>query len=159
MLGAGQRVAGDEVHALGQLRPHRRDHRGLDRAHVADRGAGRKVRRDLGGDRAHGAHRHAEDDEIGALDRRGGAVGDLGEAEPRRLRPGLGGAGIAGDAHRRAGAADGVADRGGDQPEPDQRHVPVAHQARTRTKAPMAAATRAQPSASPTVIRSAAGSL
>ena len=58
-----------------------------------------------------------------------------------------------------AGAAQRVADRGGDQAEADQRHPAVGHQARTFMNSATASATRSQASASPTVMRKAAGSL
>ena len=107
----------------------------------------------------HRADRHAEDHQIGALDRLRRRVEDLCEPEPRRLGPGL--AVRAWPVMRTvcARAADRVADRRGDQPEPDQRDVARRPHARTRTNPATASATRAQASVSPTVILSACGSL
>ena len=140
--------------AGGQVRRDRGDHRALDRADVGDGGAGLQARRDLGGDLGHRADRHAEHHEIGALDRGGGGVEDLGEAEAGGLGAGGGAAGVAGDADAGMPARRmRVADRGGDQAEADQRHPAVGHQARTFMKSATASATRAQASASPTVMR------
>ena len=69
-----------------------RTHRGLDRADIGDGRAGLQMRADLRGDRAAGADRNADDDEIGAGDRRGVGLDDLigkaklGDAPPRRRR-------------------------------------------------------------------------
>ena len=59
-----------------------RTHRALDRADVGDDRAGLQMRADLLGDRAAGADRNADDDEIGAFDRGGVGLDHLiGEAE------------------------------------------------------------------------------
>ena len=76
MLGARKRVAGNEMHGFGQMRLHGVDHRPLDRADIRDGGAGGQMRRDLGGDVAHDAHRHGQNDQIGALHGLGGGVAD-----------------------------------------------------------------------------------
>ena len=159
VLGAGEGMAGDEVDARRNVWPDGGDNGALDRADVGDGGAGGEDRGDLGGDRAHGTHRDAEDDEVGAGGGLGGGADDLPEAEAGGLGAGGGAAGSAGDPDVCARTADGVADRRGDQPEADEGDVAVAHQARTFMKAAMASATAAQPSASPTVMRRAAGRL
>ena len=92
MLGAGDRMGGDEMHARRQMRGHVAHDRALDRADIGNDGARLEMRRDLLGDLAAGADRNADDDEIGAGDRRGVGldhlVGEpkLGDAPPRRGR-------------------------------------------------------------------------
>ena len=50
------------------MRAHVAQHRAFDRADVGDNGVRREMRSDLLGDRAAGADRNADDDQIGALD-------------------------------------------------------------------------------------------
>ncbi len=76
MFGPGQRVAGDEVDARGNMGRDRVDDRLLDRSHVCQHRAGREMRRDLARDLGHRAHRHAQHDEIGAFDGLGRGVED-----------------------------------------------------------------------------------
>ena len=122
IFGAGHRMRRHEMHALRKMRGHVADHRALDRADVGNGGAGRKMRADFLGDRAAGADRNADDDEIGALDRGGVGLDHLiGEAE---LGHALARCGRARGRHDRAhGAlrARCARDRGADQPDADQR--------------------------------------
>ena len=60
-----------EVHVFRQMRRHVANDRALHRADIGDNCAGREMRADLLGDGAAGADRNADDDEIGAFDRRG----------------------------------------------------------------------------------------
>ena len=89
MLGAGDRVGGNEMHALGQMRGHVAQDRAFDRAHVGNRRAGLEMRANLLGHRAAHADRDADDDQIGALngffiplDHLVGNA-ELGDARPR----------------------------------------------------------------------------
>ena len=61
--------AGTKCDARGQMRRHVPHHGALDRADVGDDRARLQMRRDLLRDRAAGADRNAEDDEIGVPDR------------------------------------------------------------------------------------------
>ena len=93
------------MRAFGQMRPHLRDHVGLDRAHIRHRGTGGQMRRDFGGDGPHDAHRYAEHHQIGALNGFGGAVTDaVAKADLARRRAGLVAAGIACDFARQPAA-------------------------------------------------------
>ena len=74
MFGPGQRMARHEMHACGNMRPDRLDHRLLDRADIGDRRAGLQMRGDLGRDLAHGADRHGQNDQIGTLHRLGSMI-------------------------------------------------------------------------------------
>ena len=122
MFGASDRVAGDEMHSLGHMRGHVANDGAFHRADIGEDAARLKMRADLGGDRTAGADRHAQDDEIGALDgvtRVGVGLGDKPEPQrrcPRRL--GLGGAD---DLSREPRPSRRVADRGTDQADADQR--------------------------------------
>jgi hypothetical protein len=83
VLGAGDRMAGNEVHAVGQRRPDVANHRLLDRADVRDDGAGRERRRDGLGDRGVRADRHAEHHQVRPGDRLGRVgVHRIGDAQP-----------------------------------------------------------------------------
>ena len=62
--------AGHEMHVLRQMRAHVAHDRALHRADVGDDRAGREMRADLLRDRAAGADGNADDDEVGAFDRR-----------------------------------------------------------------------------------------
>ena len=161
MLGPRQRVAGDKMHAIGQMRPDLRDHVGLDRTHIRHRGTRRKMRRDLGGHGAHDTHRHAEHHQIGARDSLGGTVADpVAEADLARRGAGLVAAGIAGDFARQTAALHRPEQRGGDQPQPDQGDpvIDLRHQLpplNCRT----AWTTRRQALSSPTVMRRQLGRL
>ena len=59
--------AGTKCTPAGKMRRHVAQHRALDRADIGDDRAGLEMRPDLGRDRAAGADRNADDDEIGAL--------------------------------------------------------------------------------------------
>ena len=67
MFGAGDRMRRHEMHAGRQMRRHVPHHRALDRADIGDDRARLEMRRDLLRDRAAGADRDAEDDEVGVL--------------------------------------------------------------------------------------------
>ena len=97
----------------------------LHRADVGQDGAGLQMRRDLRGERPAGADRHAEDDEIGALHRLGGAVVALvDEAElQRRVERLPACARCRRSRLARPLRAHGVADRRADQADADQRHA------------------------------------
>ena len=73
VLGAGDRMRRDQMHALRDMRRHVLEHLALDRADVGDDRAGLERRRDLGRDRPARADRNADDDEVGVL--RGLGVG------------------------------------------------------------------------------------
>ena len=124
MLGAGDRMRGHEMHARGQVRRHVAHDRALDRADVGHDRARLQMRADLGRDRAAGADRDADDDEIGAFDRRriglDHLIGDaeLGDAPARGGR-----ARRRDDRARRALRARRARDRGADQADADQREA------------------------------------
>ena len=59
-----------EMNVLRQMRRHIAHHRAFDRADIGHGRAGRQMRADLLGDRAAGADRNADDDEVGAFDAR-----------------------------------------------------------------------------------------
>ena len=116
--------AGTKCTVFGRCGRHVAHHRALDRADVGDDRAGRKMRADLLGDRAAGADRNADDDEVGAFDRGGVGLDHLiGDAEfgdaPARLRRTRGGD----DRAHRALRPRGARDRGADQPDADQRQA------------------------------------
>ena len=124
MLRAGDRMGGHEVHAGGNVRRHCAQHRAFDRADVGYDRARRQMRADLGGDRAAGADRNADDDEIGAFDgRRIGFDHLIGEAELGHPPAGGGRAGGRHDRARGALRARGSRDRGADQAHADQREA------------------------------------
>ena len=122
------------------------------------------MRADLLGDRAAGADRNADDDEVGAFDRGGIALDHLvGDAElghaPARFRRARGGDDRADRALRPRGARD----RRADQPDADQRKAVeqsggFAHAFCPRNSA-SACTTSRLASSLPTVMRSAFGSL
>ena len=162
MLGAGDRMRRHEMHVLRQVRRHVAHHRALDRADVGDDGARLQMRADLPGDGAAGADRHADDDEIGALDRGGIALDDLiGKAElGHAARRVVAERAVATIERDRALRARGARDRGADQADADQRETveeaAVAHACFPRNSA-SAATTRRLASSVPTVMRSALG--
>ena len=65
MLGAGNRMAGNEADALRYMRANDLDHMFLDRADIGQDRALFEMRTNRGSQRAIGAHGGAEDDEIG----------------------------------------------------------------------------------------------
>ena len=91
ILGAGDRMRRDEMHALGQMRRHVAQYGALDRADIGNGCAACQMRADLGGDRTADSDRNADDDQIGAGDRGGIALdhlvgkSELGDA-PSRFR-------------------------------------------------------------------------
>ena len=89
IFGAGERVGGDEVHALpARSGPTSRMTRDLGAADVGEDGAGLEVRGDGGGDPGIGADRGAEDDAIGAAHGVGGVrLEAVGDAEFARRGP------------------------------------------------------------------------
>ena len=165
LLGAGERVGGDEMHAFGDMRGHGIDHGALDRADIAHCGAGGEHGADFGGHGGHCAHGDAEHHQIGAFTGFGGAVADaVAKADVAgRLAGGLR-AGIARHFARHARAFHRPEHRRGDEPEADQRHPVVDRGCRLGHSAspmnwPMAWATRRQLGSSPTVMRRQWGSL
>ncbi len=150
------------MHARGNVGRHVAQHRALDRADVGDGGARREMRTDLRRDRAAGADRHAEDDEIGAFDR--GCVGldhligkpELGDAPARG-----GGAGSGDDRAHGALRARRARDRRADQAHADQcQAIEDGLSAHLFPKNSASAATTSRLASSlPTVMRSAFGSL
>ena len=106
--GAGQRCGKRGLHAV------------LGRSDIADHRIGGQIGSDLGGDIRHHADRHAENHQIGVGNRGAGAVADIvAEAKLEHALSHRRIAVIAGDPHRGHGLADGMGDRGADQPEPD----------------------------------------
>src|SRR5882672_7189613 len=144
------------------MRRHVAHHRALDRADIGDDGAGSKMRADLLGHRATGADRDADDDEIGAFDRRGVRLDDLvGKAElgdaPACLRRARG----RHDRAHRALRLGGARDRGADQPDTDQRESIEQGRRRAHAAVPRksfkACTTSRLASSVPTVSRKALG--
>ena len=94
MLGAGDRVAGHEMHPFRQVRTDVGDRALLGRADVGDDRARPQPRRDRPRDLAVTAERRAQHDEVGAIDAGarigGGEVGDAQRAGlvERRMRSG-----------------------------------------------------------------------
>ena len=162
VLGAGDRMAGNEMHASGHEPLAIADHGALDRADIGQDGARLEVRSDLLGDRTIGANRGAHDHQVRAahgLGGRGEGLADQSEAQrgrPRRLA-----ARVADDLARQSAAAHGMADRGADEADADQRDAFeqwLAH-AGLRPRNSARAATTARLSASvPIVMRKACGS-
>ena len=161
MFGPGERVAGDEMNALGQMRANLRDHIGLDRAYVCYGCTRCEMRRDLGGNCAHDAHRHAEHHQISARHGFGGTVANT-VAQPDFTRRGAGfiAAGIAGHFTRQPAAFHRPVERRCDQPEPYQGNffVNLRHQ-RPPLNWRTAWTTRRQALSSPTVMRRHCGRL
>ena len=93
-FGARNRMCGDDVHA-GQGGAQHLQHAFFDRTDVAHHRIGRQFRANFGSDFGHGAHRHAQDDQIGIHHSRASAIGDIiGNAQFGHAFP-----------HRRAGIA------------------------------------------------------
>ena len=65
MLGAGERMAGNELDMLWQVRRHRVDDRMLGRADIGHHCAGFQHRGDLGRHSTAGSDGNADDDKIG----------------------------------------------------------------------------------------------
>ena len=120
IFGAGDGMAGDEMHALRQVRRDVGDDSRFDRADVGDDGAGFQRRSERLRHGAISADRHAKDDEIGGGCRDRGRI-DVAKLE--RLRPfeHLRIAVADDDFARRAGLAGGAGDRGADEADADQR--------------------------------------
>ena len=124
MLRAGHRMARDQMDALGDLGAQVADHRLLDRAHIADDGAGRQMVAHRRPDLGVGAERRAEHDEVGAGD--GGTrrlMHAVEEAQLHRLVAGGLAARRAGDMAGEALALHHPCKGGADQPEADERHA------------------------------------
>ena len=110
--------------AFGHMRADIAHHGGFHRARVGENGAGFEMRRDLRRERAEGADRRAEDDEIGAADRIGGVLVYLiGKAEPARGGARRLGAGAGRDRAREVRPPHRVAERRADQANADQRSL------------------------------------
>ncbi len=163
VFGSGQGVAGHEMHALGNMRRDRLDHRPLDRPHIGN-GCPRFQRRgNVARHLPHGPDRHAKHHQIGPRDRLGRRIANpVTQADLARDVAGFGRTGKPRHLARQPGAFHRMKHRPGNQPQPDQRHPVIdhlAHAAPTPLKRAMAEATRRQAISSPTVIRSAFGSL
>ena len=90
MLGAGNRMRRNEVHAFGQMRRHVPHDRALDRADVGDDRARLEMRRDFLRHRPAGADGNAENDEIGVINSlRVGLHHAIDDAEFFHARAGL----------------------------------------------------------------------
>lgn len=163
MLGAGQRMAGNEMHAFRQMRRYRLHHGRLDRADIGDRRAGLQMRRDLRRDIGHGTHRHRQNHQICAFDRLGRRLADpIHKPDLQSHRPRLGRAGMADDLSRQTLFAHRQRHRAGDQPQPDQRDTLIDHAhagapAHVAMNWPMTCATRRHEASSPTVMRRQCG--
>jgi hypothetical protein len=156
---AGDGMGGHEMHAGGDVRLHLAEDRGLDRADVADCRAGLQRARNLGGDRAAGADRNAQDDEIGAADGlgRGGGVA-VAQTERARLLQSGGASRLDGDLVGEPLGARGTRDRRADQPDADERETAdLSHHAAPARKSAKAETARRFASSVPIVIRSAFG--
>ena len=121
MLGAGDGMAGHEMHARGDMGQHVADHRLLDRAHVGDDRAGFERRPDRLGDLGIGGERRPQHHEIGPRYRRrgirGGAVAEL---ELKRRVEGLLAARAGDDLAGELVPAQHMGDRGIDEPDADE---------------------------------------
>ena len=157
MLGAGERVSGNEERMMRHVRQHGVDDGALDGPDIGDRRSGPERRGDVPHHVLHGSDGNAEDHEIGFGHGFGRGVEDLAESEPAGFVARLGRSGVAGDPGGQPGPPHGMGDRRGDEAEADERDVVVGHQARTRTKSASVSVTRAQAAASPTVMRRASG--
>ena len=124
MLGAGDGMAGDEMHALGHVGPHVAQHRALDRADVGQDGARAQVRTHRLRERAAGADGRAEDHEVGAARRlRRRRIDRAHQAQPQRGVARLLALRMADDGARQPAPPHGVGERRPDQPDADQRHA------------------------------------
>ena len=160
MLGAGDRVRRHEMRKRRQIRGHVLDHRTFDRADIGDDRARLEMGCDLLRDRAAGADRNAEDDEVGVLDGfrigLGHGIDNAEFGDPRAgLRRSLGGNDLA----RQSLLAGGARDRAADQAEADQRELVElrrrAHVPAMKSRKP--STTRRLASSVPMVMRSAWG--
>ena len=122
VLGAGDGVRRHEMDAGRQMRRHLPRDRALDRTDIGDDRAWLEIRRDFLRDRATGADRDAQDDEVGALGRFGVALNHgIDDAKLPDPRAGLLRARGGDDLACQALQACGARDRAADQAEADQR--------------------------------------
>ena len=161
MFGPGKRVGGDKGHAFGDMGADRGDHRLFHGPHISNAGPLGKMRADLGRDFGHGADGDGQNHQIGALHGfGGGAEHPVTDADLQGHPAGFLGFGIAHDFAHKAELLHGMGHRGGDQPQPDQRHAVINRRGHLAPlNWPMAWATRRQEAASPTVMRRQWGSL
>src|SRR6476469_2018726 len=164
MLGASDRVAGNEDGLRRKHGENLTDHRRLDRADLGDDGTFTKMRSHgfhrIGG----GANRHGNEHKLGVLHRLRRGVGNgIAEAELLAAVVHLRGGVVADDAPGEPARLDAAGDRGADQPKPDDdngvehwlghcRFVPVASM-----KALSASSTARFSSSVPMVMRNASG--
>ena len=122
MLGAGDRMAGNEMHALGQMRAHLAHDRALDGPDIGhDRPWAKRGRHLLRQLPAY-ADGRAQHDEIGIVRRlRRRRIDGIRQPQPQRRIAGLCRLRMAGNAARKPAAPDGMAQRRADQPQADQR--------------------------------------
>ncbi len=157
LLGAGDRVARNAEHAVGQCGGERIGHGALHRAHIRDRGARLQVRCCVHRGGAHGQHGHGQHHEVrsrhGLADVGGHQVGiaQLEDAGP------VGGAGV-GHAHlaHHPGRPSGQDHRGADQAAAHNGHTRIdhlAHGAQPFMKADSASKTARLCSSRPMVTR------
>ncbi len=166
MFRPGQWVPGDELHARGQVRRDRVDHRALDGPHVGDRGARRQMRGDLLGERSHRADGNRQHHKVRTRHRLGRRGTDPVHKAARQCHVAGGcAAGVAHDLARQPRLADCQTHRPRDQPQSDQRDPVVeggghaAAPGRAALNRRTTSATRAQSSSRPTVMRRQCGSL
>ena len=85
MLGARQRMAGHEMNALGDMRPHDIDNMPLDRTHIGKDRALLEMGCDSSCNRLIAPHRRAQDHKVRIPDRFG-CVNRIDVPQPERLR-------------------------------------------------------------------------
>ena len=76
MLGPGQRVTGNEVHALRHMGRNGVDHGPLDRTDIGEGGARLEMRFDFTRHGPHRSDRHGKNDKVCIFHRRRGRIGD-----------------------------------------------------------------------------------
>ncbi len=160
MLGARDGMRRHEMHAGRQMRRHVPHHGALDRADVGDNSAWLEMISDFLRDRAAGADRDAQDDQIGVISGfRIGLHHRIDNAELLYPRAGLRRARGGDDFPHEPLFARGTCDRAADQPEADQRDLfewrRGVHLRATKSRRP--STTRRLASSVPMVMRKACG--
>ena len=97
------------MHAVWDMRCNCVDNGALDRAHIADNGAFRQMRRHFGGNRLHRPNRHTQNDKISTGDTIGNAVLHVAQTKGAGRVAGLRRSGKTGDPWRRSIAAQRMA--------------------------------------------------